>query len=129
VKIGDGSAEERLRPTGVPPHVAILCEIKWLKDGLLETLPKIEEARAGTVQDIMAELEKWAISSGAVTYDGLHDAIRACLQEPGVADLVENLTTARAPDTNSAEEEGEKQLHHYWGGKIPDCSVRHVWVL
>jgi hypothetical protein len=58
VKIGDGSAEERLRPTGVPPHVAILCEIKWLKDGLLETLPKIEEARAGTVQDIMAELEK-----------------------------------------------------------------------
>ncbi|KAE8902325.1 hypothetical protein PF003_g14132 [Phytophthora fragariae] len=138
VKIGDGCAEERLRPTSVPPHVAILCEMKWLKDGLLETLSKIEEARAGTVQDIMAELEKRAIGAGTVTYDGLHDAIRRCLQETGVADLVEKLTTTSAPDTNSTEEERESQPCHYWGGKfrrvptefdIPDCSVRHVWLL
>ncbi|KAE9341166.1 hypothetical protein PF008_g10753 [Phytophthora fragariae] len=112
--------------------------MKWLKDGLLETLSKIEEARAGTVQDIMAELEKRAIGAGTVTYDGLHDAIRRCLQETGVADLVEKLTTTSAPDTNSTEEERESQPCHYWGGKfrrvpteydIPDCSVRHVWLL
>lgn len=51
-----------------------------LKDGLLETLSKIEATRLDTVQDIISELEKRAIGAGTVSYDGLHDAIRACLK-------------------------------------------------
>ncbi|EEY54162.1 uncharacterized protein PITG_19680 [Phytophthora infestans T30-4] len=93
IRTGDGCAAARIRPTGVPPHVAILS------------------TRLDTVQDILSELEKRAIGAGTATYDGLHDAIRAC---------------------------NEGQLCHYWSGKfrrvpadftIPDCSVRHVWVL
>ncbi|EGZ13894.1 hypothetical protein PHYSODRAFT_514573, partial [Phytophthora sojae] len=72
-----------------------------------------EATRLDTVQDIISELEKRAIGAGTVTYDGLNDAIRACLQ-------------------------AERQMCHFWGGKfrrvpadfgIPDCSVRHAWVL
>ncbi|EEY67245.1 uncharacterized protein PITG_04217 [Phytophthora infestans T30-4] len=103
IRTGDGCAAARIRPTGVPPHVAILCEMKGLKDGLLESVSKIEATRLDTVQDIISELEKRAIGAGTVTYDG-----------------------------------NEGQLCHYWSGKfrrvpadftIPDCSVRHVWVL
>ncbi|EEY63481.1 uncharacterized protein PITG_15828 [Phytophthora infestans T30-4] len=83
IRTGDGCAAARIRPTGVPPHVAILCEMKGLKDGLLESR---------------------AIGAGTVTYDGLHDAIRACLHDSGFRRVPADFT-------------------------IPDCSVRHVWVL
>ncbi|EGZ20171.1 hypothetical protein PHYSODRAFT_494980 [Phytophthora sojae] len=38
VQSGDGSSEARIRPTGVPPHVSILCEMKWLKENLVGAL-------------------------------------------------------------------------------------------
>ncbi|EGZ27513.1 hypothetical protein PHYSODRAFT_476314, partial [Phytophthora sojae] len=75
-----------------------------------------EATQLDTVQDIISELEKRAIGAGTVTYDGLNDAIRACLRDT----------------------EAERQMCHFWGGKfrrvsaefgIPDCSVRHAWVL
>ncbi|EEY55936.1 uncharacterized protein PITG_08682 [Phytophthora infestans T30-4] len=76
VRTGDGCTESRIRPTGVPPHVSILCEMKWLKDALVDSLTKIEATRVDTVHDIISELEKRAIGAGTVTYDGLHAAIK-----------------------------------------------------
>ncbi|EEY54163.1 uncharacterized protein PITG_19681 [Phytophthora infestans T30-4] len=94
--------------------------------------------RLDTVQDILSELEKRAIGAGTVTYDGLHDAIRACLHDSGVGELVEKLSSRQESVVDAATEGNEGQLCHYWSGKfrrvpadftIPDCSVRHVWVL
>ncbi|EGZ19311.1 hypothetical protein PHYSODRAFT_558115 [Phytophthora sojae] len=94
--------------------------------------------RLDTVQDIISELEKRAIGAGAVTYDGLNDAIRACLRDTGVAGLVEKLASAQEPVVEASGAEAERQMCHFWGGKfrrvpadfgIPDCSVRHAWVL
>ncbi|OWZ00656.1 hypothetical protein PHMEG_00028108, partial [Phytophthora megakarya] len=58
VRTGNGCTETHIRPTGIPPHVAILCEMKWVKDGLVDTLSKIETTRTDTVKDIITELEK-----------------------------------------------------------------------
>ncbi|GMF25837.1 unnamed protein product [Phytophthora lilii] len=55
VKIGDGSSETRIRPTGVPPHVSILCEMKWLKVSLIEALSQLELTRIDTVNDIICK--------------------------------------------------------------------------
>ncbi|KAF1790753.1 hypothetical protein GQ600_19715 [Phytophthora cactorum] len=76
-----------IRPTGVPPHVSILCETKWLKESLVAALTKIED----TVKDIITELEKRAIGAGTVTFDGLNAAITKCLQDCGIDDLVQRL--------------------------------------
>ncbi|KAF4135749.1 hypothetical protein GN958_ATG15073 [Phytophthora infestans] len=112
--------------------------MKGLKDGLLESVSKVEATRLDTVQDIISELEKRAIGAGTATYDGLHDAIRACLHDSGVGELVEKLSSRQESVVDAATEGNEGQLCHCWSGKfrripanftIPDCSVRHVWVL
>eukprot|EP00644_Phytophthora_capsici_P001361 jgi/Phyca11/105362/e_gw1.10.546.1 len=114
VKTGDGSEQSRIRPTGIPPHVSLLCEMKWLKQGLVDALSEIESTRVATVNDIVGELEARAIGAGTVTYDGLNAAIRSCLQETG------------------------RMLTHFWGGRfrrvpadfyVPDCSTRQAWIL
>ncbi|KAG7378591.1 hypothetical protein PHYPSEUDO_009899 [Phytophthora pseudosyringae] len=115
--------------------------MKWLKDALVESLTKIEATRVDTVRDIISELGKRAIGAGTVTYDGLHAAIRTCLQDAGVDDLVRQLTNPQsqnAQDTEATVEVSEQQPCYFWGGKfrrvpadfiIPDCSARHIWVL
>lgn len=141
VRTGDGCTESRIRPTGVPPQVSILCEMKWLKDALVDSLTKIEATRVDAVRDIISELEKRAIGAGTVTYDGLHAAIKTCLQDAGMDSLVRQLTGSQSQGTTETEvviDGNEQQPCFFWGGKfrrvpadfiIPDCSVRHIWVL
>ncbi|POM65190.1 Hypothetical protein PHPALM_19137 [Phytophthora palmivora] len=138
VRTGDGFTESRIRPTGIPPHVAILCEMKSVKDGLVDALSKIETTRTDTVKDIITELEKRAIGVGTVTYDGMHAAIRACLEDAGVTGLVDKLTASPTAEVQVDAGDNQSTLCHFWGGKfrrvqsdfaIPDCSVRQMWLL
>ncbi|ETP04499.1 hypothetical protein F441_18742 [Phytophthora nicotianae CJ01A1] len=137
VKTGDGSGQSRIRPTGIPPHVSLLCEMKWLKQSLVNALSEIESTRVATVKDIVGELEARAIGAGTVTYDGLNDAIRSCLQETGVHDLVQRLANP-VQQTQDTTKDNERMLTHFWGGRfrrvpagfhVPDCSIRQAWIL
>ncbi|OWZ10941.1 hypothetical protein PHMEG_00016105, partial [Phytophthora megakarya] len=85
-------------------------------------------------------LEARAIGAGTVTYDGLNDAIRSCLQETGVDDLVQRLTipVQQTPDATTDNQDNERMLAHFWGGQfrrvptdfqVPDCSTRQAWIL
>ncbi|EGZ21999.1 hypothetical protein PHYSODRAFT_285680 [Phytophthora sojae] len=62
--------------------------MRALQDNTLSTIEKIEESRREIVKDIIHELEERAIGAGTVTFDGLHDALRKCLEEAGVHDLL-----------------------------------------
>ncbi|ETI34606.1 hypothetical protein F443_18931, partial [Phytophthora nicotianae P1569] len=137
VKTGDGSEQSRIRPTGIPPHVSLLCEMKWLKQSLVNALSEIESTRVATVKDIVGELEARAIGASTVRYDGLNDAIRSCLQETGVHDLVQRLANP-VQQTQDTTKDNERMLTHFWGGRfrrvpagfhVPDCSIRQAWLL
>ncbi|OWZ01315.1 hypothetical protein PHMEG_00027323 [Phytophthora megakarya] len=119
---------------------SLLCEMKWLQQSLVEALSRIESTRVETVKDIIGELEARAIGAGTVTYDGLNDAIRSCLQETGEDDLVQGLTipVQQTPDATADNQDNERMRTHFWGGQlrrvptdfqVPDCSTRQTWIL
>ncbi|KUG01696.1 hypothetical protein AM587_10003041 [Phytophthora nicotianae] len=102
---------------------------------LVDALSEIESTRVATVKDIVGELEARAIGAGTVTYDGLNDAIRSCLQETGVHDLVQHLANS-GHQTHEKTKDNVRILNHFWGGRfrrvpagfhVPDCST--VWIL
>ncbi|GMF34470.1 unnamed protein product [Phytophthora lilii] len=62
----DINTSDRLQATGVPPHVAILREIKPLLDVAVKTVEHVDAARTEPVKDIMGELEQHAIGAGIV---------------------------------------------------------------
>jgi hypothetical protein len=99
----------------------------------------IEDVRAATVKDIIAELEKRAIGAGTVTFDGLHDALKQCLQAGGVTELLNKLNAgphqALVQEVNG-EDEMPHPAAHFWDGRfrrvppdfdLPDCSVAMLW--
>ncbi|KAF1791597.1 Alpha/beta hydrolase fold-5 [Phytophthora cactorum] len=86
----------------------------------------------------MAELERRTIGAGTVTYEGLHDAVRTCLRDAGVGDIVEKLLATPAVPVDTTTEDSGQQLCHFCGRQIPgvpadfvipDCPVRHAWAL
>ncbi|GMF32529.1 unnamed protein product [Phytophthora lilii] len=132
--------ESKLKATGLPPHVSILSQMKELQSRTLSTFKKIEEARHEIVKDIVHELENRAIGASPVTYDGLHDALRNCLAEVGVHELISKHSTS---DSQAAQESDTPDEHatlptFVWDGRfrrvppdfaLPECSVAHLWVL
>ncbi|GMF17410.1 unnamed protein product [Phytophthora lilii] len=101
---------DRLQATGVPPHVAILREIKSLLDVAVKTVEHVDAARTETVKDIMWELEQRAIGAGVVTFDGLDTALKRCLDSAGVTTLVQQL--------NAGSEKAPSEQHSSNSGSI-----------
>ncbi|KAG6966004.1 hypothetical protein JG688_00006967 [Phytophthora aleatoria] len=124
VKTSDGCSESRIRQTAIPPHISVLCELKSLKGSLVEALTKIDATRADIVKDIMAELERRAIGAGTVTHEGLHGAIKTCLKDAGVGDIVEKQPAMPAVSVDTTTDESGQQLCHCWGAKIPANTCR-----
>eukprot|EP00644_Phytophthora_capsici_P006645 jgi/Phyca11/118431/e_gw1.36.382.1 len=98
-KVCDIDTSDRLQATGVPPHVAILREIKSL---------------------LNVALEQRAIGAGVVTFDGLDTALKRCLDGAGHPNNPMSTPTffwngkfRRVPPDF----------------ELPDCSVAMLWVL
>ncbi|OWY99838.1 hypothetical protein PHMEG_00029089 [Phytophthora megakarya] len=111
-----------------------------LTQSLVEALSRIESTRVENVKDIIGEQEARAIGAGTVMYDVVHDAIRPCLQETGVDNLVLRLTipVQQTPDATSDNQDNERMLASFWGGQfrgvptdfqVPKCSTRLAWIL
>ncbi|KAJ8564242.1 hypothetical protein ON010_g7104 [Phytophthora cinnamomi] len=100
----------------------------------------IDSTRHATVRDIVGELERREIGANTVTFDGLDEALKRCLDSAGVTELVQQLHTGRH-DHGSEQlgEDGPSTIPIFmWGGRLrrvpsdfmlPDCSVGQLWVL
>ncbi|OWZ20007.1 LOW QUALITY PROTEIN: hypothetical protein PHMEG_0005640 [Phytophthora megakarya] len=80
---GIDDTSNRPQPTGVPPHVVILREIKALLEVAMKTIEHIDATRTTTVRDIMTELEQRAIGARVVTFDGFDSAFQQWLESTG----------------------------------------------
>ncbi|KAF1323390.1 hypothetical protein FI667_g10578, partial [Globisporangium splendens] len=142
VKSGYGGANSTMVATGVPPHVAILSQMKAMQDTTLAAVKKIEAVRADIVRDVVEELERrGAIAARPTSVEQrLRDAITGVLREAGVNELVSASRAAptaanvveqsvqersASPTTETpvpessipVNERAEQQLNFFWGGK------------
>ncbi|OWZ17920.1 hypothetical protein PHMEG_0008074 [Phytophthora megakarya] len=128
---GIDDTSNRLQATGVPPHVAILREIKSLREAALKTIEHVDTVRTTTVRGIIGELEQRAMGAGVVTFDGLDSALQRCLASAGVTDLVETMNS-NSQHTSSHEHTDNTLMTPSrvpLDFELPDCSVAMLWVL
>jgi hypothetical protein len=77
--------EGDIQVTGIPPHIAILKDVRDMKDELLELKTSNRELPNSIIQLVVTELERRAIGAGTVTRDGLEELLMDCLRRDVVS--------------------------------------------
>eukprot|EP00834_Sanchytrium_tribonematis_P004470 NODE_222_length_12365_cov_0.759009.p1 type:complete len:633 gc:universal NODE_222_length_12365_cov_0.759009:6404-4506(-) len=72
-------ASDRLTATGVPPHAAIIYELKGIKQSVDEIVPAVATATQNTINGVVHEMEDRAVNFNTVTYEGLDTRINDVL--------------------------------------------------
>ena len=127
-------AEGLMKPTGLPPQVALLMQMQGLKESACETLMKLDENRNKIVADLTKEMERKAVHAGVVTFEGLEHHLRKCLEDFGVGRNVQNV---QGSDEEIDEESSNHGFHFYNGTfhrvpesfRLPKCPTSHLWSL
>jgi hypothetical protein len=98
--------DDPIKPTGIPPHVSIMSEVRSLTVSVNALLPAIEDLPLAVSSHVATEvdsiLETRAIGAGSVTRQGLEQAMRDILLSTGVADAIRTLTSSERAQTTPA---------------------------
>ena len=124
-----------IRATGIPAHVTILSQLKEMTLSWQENVRAQNENVQKIVEGVTKVLEEKAVGLGTVTYAGLSDAIKKCVEEGGIMRGVEAIENPHAPQPEITNAPQTTALYT-WGGKLhlfpesfqfPTGSVLEAW--
>ena len=117
-----GNADDLIRPTGIPPHTALLMRIGNLSRDLQQLVPALNAVAPSVVAGVTHVLEERAIAANTVTKAGLEEVLAQVLERTGVTALVKRMTSPEAAETPVGTLNGEQLLTrpalHMWGGQL-----------
>lgn len=104
-------------PTGIPPHVIQLCDIRDLAIKLADLPSIIETVAPTTVSAVMSLLEERAIQAAAVTPAALSRMMADQFDQ--VRELIQSLRyDPNMPNTQSTSSDNQPSSVYLWGGKL-----------
>lgn len=111
--------DDRLTPTGIPPHVMMIERLSALEHHVHQILPALQGLPSETVRSIIVELERRAMQANAVTYDGLRDAIAGVLDQTGLTALLSQIQSGTLLGQHVSPPATPRQsTFHSWGGSL-----------
>lgn len=110
-------SDDRLTPTGIPPHTIIMERLSSLEKHVYQLLPELRAVPSQTVQSVIAELERRAMQANTVTYDGLRDAITGVLEQLGLTTLTD-LLRQQVQGQQVLPPATAQPAIHTWGGSL-----------
>ena len=109
--------DDRITPTGIPPHVMIIERLSTLEKHVYQLLPELRAVPSQTVQSVIVELERRAMQANTVTYDGLRDAITGVLEQLGLTTLTD-LLRQQVQGLQVMPPPSVQPTFHTWGGSL-----------
>jgi hypothetical protein len=99
-----------IQPTGVPPHVMLLTQMQQMAQSVNVIVPQV-------IEGVIDVLEERAIGARTVTRDGLEQMIKNCLEQAGVAQLVQRLSEPSQHQVveSSSPQSREQGRLYTWG--------------
>ena len=131
--------ELAMQPTGIPPHVLLLGEMKTIAHQLERNLEKQNENIQLIINGVMKELEAKAVGLGTVTQAGLKESLMNCLEDAGVMRIVRRLDNPGNCEEKLQEKQDisvQSRQTYMCGGKfdfvpvdfhLPKGSVVEAW--
>ena len=141
VRCGLASAKESMRPTGVPPYIALLNSLETCSENIKSVG---ENLVPDVVSGVTGVLEERAIGAGTVTRDGLSEMLTEVFESSSLYDSLTKVLQAQSGCVNTSSsssssggQHSRKPLTPYvWGGRfhlvpqdftLPDGSALQGW--
>eukprot|EP00834_Sanchytrium_tribonematis_P008005 NODE_831_length_3642_cov_0.596669.p1 type:complete len:758 gc:universal NODE_831_length_3642_cov_0.596669:113-2386(+) len=136
-RLGKDDDDDPITATGIPPTVALLCQMTVLNESIMQIIPTLERTAQATVNAIVVELEERAIGAGTVTRDGLlgllNDSIFGVLNQHGIIHAIQNMNhnnQIRAPQANSSPHNDTNSFWNMMSRQLPaDFKLHPVNIL
>jgi hypothetical protein len=135
-----GTQSDRMRATGIPPHIQLNCRMLNVEKGLAVLPPAIKESEeriiSKVINGVVLQIEARGMQVGTVTRDGMEQSISTQLQAHigPMMELIRGLTANQAPPATqpatSLPSVGDGRTSHLPPGFVlPMCTLRSAWLI